>query len=74
MAKVIKGALVTVGDDKGTIGAIEEMGGEHQTTTHGEILVDEEHKLVTTPCYMLNANIVQIAEGAENVVKRLMEF
>jgi enhancing lycopene biosynthesis protein 2 len=74
MAKIIQGALVTVGSDEGTISAIEKMGGNHQLTTHGEIVVDEAFKLVTTPCYMLDANILQIAEGAENVVKRLLEF
>lgn len=74
IAKIIQGALVTVGSDEGTISAIEKMGGNHQVTTHGEIVVDEGFKLVTTPCYMLDANILQIAEGAENVVKRLLEF
>jgi len=74
MAKIIKGAVVTIGSDEGTIAAIEGMGGTHETTTHGEIVVDEGFKLVTTPCYMLDANILQIAEGAEKVVKRLLEF
>ncbi len=74
IAKIIQGAVVTVGSDEGTISAIEKMGGSHQVTTHGEIVVDDEFKLVTTPCYMLDANILQIAEGAENVVKRLLEF
>ncbi len=74
MAKIIGGAKVTVGSDEGTISAIEKMGGFHEVTTHGEIVVDEEFKLVTTPCYMLDANILQIAEGADNVVKRLLEF
>jgi enhancing lycopene biosynthesis protein 2 len=74
MAKIIQGAKVTIGSDEGTISAIEKMGGAHQVTTHGEIVVDEDFKLVTTPCYMLDANILQIAEGAENVIKRLLKF
>ena len=74
MTKIIEGAMVTIGSDEGTISAIEKMGGNHQVTTHGEIVVDEAFKLVTTPCYMLDANILQISEGAENVVKRLLEF
>lgn len=74
MARIIQGAIVTIGNDEATIKAIEGMGGTHERTTHGEIVVDEAFKLVTTPCYMLDANILQIAEGAENVVKKLLEL
>jgi enhancing lycopene biosynthesis protein 2 len=72
LAKILKGALVTIGDDKGTISAIEKMGGKHQATTHGEIIVDHQLKLVTTPCYMLDANILQIAKGAKKLVKKMI--
>ncbi|MDF1547902.1 MAG: isoprenoid biosynthesis glyoxalase ElbB [Bacteroidales bacterium] len=74
IAKIIQGALVTVGNDEPTIQAIENMGSNHQKATHGEIVVDEAFKIVSTPCYMLDANILQIAEGAENVVKKLMQL
>ena len=74
ITKIIQGAVVTIGNDEGTIEAIKKMGGSHKVATHGEIVVDEQFKLVTTPCYMLDANILQIAEGAENVVKKLLEF
>jgi len=50
------------------------MGAMHIITTHGEIVVDEKYKVITTPCYMLNATITQIAEGAENAVKKLLEM
>jgi len=72
MAKVLEGAEVTIGSDKGTAEAIEKMGGTHKTTTHGEVVVDEGFKLVTTPCYMLDATILDIADGAINVVKTIM--
>jgi enhancing lycopene biosynthesis protein 2 len=74
LAKILKGALVTVGNDKDTIAAIEKMGSKHQITTHGEIVVDELLNLVTTPCYMLDANIVQIAKGAKKLVKQMMKM
>ncbi len=72
MAKILQGAEVTIGNDKGTAEAIEKMGSVHKTTTHGEVVVDEGFKLVTTPCYMLDATILDIAEGALNVVKTIM--
>ncbi len=74
MAKVLQGAQVTIGSDKGTAEAIEKMGSTHTITTHGEVVVDEGFKLVTTPCYMLDATILNIADGADNVVKTIMEM
>jgi len=74
LAKILKGAKVTIGSDAGTIGAIEAMGGIHQETTHAEVVVDEQMKLVTSPCYMLDASISQIAVGAENTVQELLKL
>jgi enhancing lycopene biosynthesis protein 2 len=76
LAKVFagRGATLTIGNDPGTIGAIEAMGGQHKETTHGEVVVDEKLKLVTSPCYMLDASISQIADGANNTVKALLSL
>ena len=74
IAKVLVDVEVTIGNDKGTANAIESFGGTHIETTHGEIVVDEKYKLVTTPCYMLDATIDQIALGAENVVGKILEL
>lgn len=74
LAKIFEGKAVrlTIGNDPGTISAIEAMGGKHQETGHAEVVIDEKFKLVTSPCYMLDANISQIAQGAENTVRALL--
>lgn len=69
-----RGVTLTIGSDPDTIGAIEAMGGQHQETTHGEVVVDEKLKLVTSPCYMLDASISQIADGANNTVRTLLSL
>lgn len=74
MAKILEGAKVTVGQDEGTIKAITTMGGEHINTSHGEIIIDPKYKLVTTPCYMLDASISQIEQGAANVVQAILKM
>jgi len=74
LAKVLGEVDLTIGQDKGTADAIEAMGARHQITKHGEVTIDSKHKLVTTPCYMLDANIVEISEGAQNVVKAMMDL
>lgn len=74
LAKVLGDVEVTIGQDEGTAGAIETMGATHVKTTHGEIVVDKKYKVVTTPCYMLDATIDQIADGAESAVKKVLEL
>lgn len=74
MAKVFKGATLTIGSDVGTAQAIEELGATHKQTTHGEIITDEANKIVTSPCYMLDATISQIEEGAKNVVQKILSM
>jgi enhancing lycopene biosynthesis protein 2 len=74
LARLFKDARVTIGGDEGTAAAIGEMGGVHEVTSHGEVVVDTALKLATTPCYMLDANVQQIAEGAENVVEALLKM
>ena len=74
IAKILGDVEVTIGQDPGTEAAIVKMGASHQQTTHGEIVVDRKHRIVTTPCYMLNARVDQIGEGAENLVKALLEM
>jgi len=74
LAKVLGDVKVTIGQDEGTLQAIEKMGGVHEKTSHGQIVIDEKYKVVTTPCYMLEASIDQIADGAENAVGKILEM
>jgi enhancing lycopene biosynthesis protein 2 len=74
IARILSGARVTIGEDPATAGAIKAMGGIHQKTSHAEIVIDEHLKLVTSPCYMLDASISQIADGTENAVQALLEL
>ena len=75
VAKLIEGVTVTVGQDVDVAGAITgAFGGVHEATDHGEIVVDETNKIVTTPCYMLEPTISQVADGAENLVAALLKL
>jgi len=74
IAKILGDVAVTIGDDPGTEAAVVQMGASHSKTTHGEIVVDHEKKVVTTPCYMLDARVDQIGEGAENLIKAVLEM
>ncbi len=72
LAKIFGEVNLTIGDDESTIDALESLGATHVYTTHGEVVVDADHNLVTTPCYMLDATIGQISEGANNIVDAMI--
>jgi len=74
LAKVLEGVEVTIGNDAGTAAAVRQMGARHTETSHGEVVVDRKFKAVTTPCYMLDASIDQIADGADAVVRNLLDL
>jgi enhancing lycopene biosynthesis protein 2 len=74
IVKILGDVKVTIGSDPETASAIKAMGGQHIATTHGEVIIDTENKIVTTPCYMLDASLSQIAEGTENLVRAVLEL
>jgi len=74
IVKILPGANVTIGKDRETVSIIERMGGNHHETNHAEVIIDEKYKLVTSPCYMLDAHILQIEVGTQNVVDELIKL
>jgi len=74
LAKILGDVELTIGQDKGTAEAIKSMGATHKETTHGDVIVDKNYKVATTPCYMLDATIAQIGDGANNLVKAILEM
>ncbi len=73
VAKVLGDVDVTIGKDEGTIQAIEAMGGSHVETDHGDVVFDAENLVFTTPCYMLDATITDIWDGAYNIVDAILK-
>ena len=75
LAKVIGNDVkLTIGNDISTASDIKKMGAQHINTTHAEVVIDQKYKVVTTPCYMLDADITQIQLGTENLVKAVLEM
>ncbi len=69
-----KNPEVTIGNDIGTAGAIEAMGGQHKECSVDMIHVDSNNKLVTTPAYMLGPDIKDVAVGIEKLVNKVLEL
>ncbi len=69
-----QGPKLTIGTDKETSTALEKMGAKHEACPVREFVVDAEHKLVTTPAYMLANRISEAAEGIEKLVKEVLRL
>jgi len=74
LAGVFSGIDITIGKDKGTASDIEKLGAVHIESGPGEIVVDNNNKIVSTPAYMLDSTIADIADGANNLVKAIMDM
>ncbi len=68
------GVTVTVGNDADTAKAIEAMGGKHQVCEVSQACTDEQHKVVTTPAYMLANSISEAQLGIEKCVQQVIAW
>jgi len=65
---------VTIGNDPGTVAAINATGAKHIEATVNEVVVDESAKIVTTPAYMLAQNISEVFSGIQKLVDKVLEL
>lgn len=65
---------LTIGTDAETARAIEAMGSHHLACPVDEFRVDEEHRIVSTPAYMLAGRISEAALGIERAVRELLRL
>ncbi len=65
---------LTIGTDSATASDIEFFGAKHQNARVDEIVVDELHRIVTTPAYMLGPDISDIAKGIEKLVSKIIDW
>ncbi|MFT0211368.1 isoprenoid biosynthesis glyoxalase ElbB [Pseudomonas sp. F1_0610] len=76
LAAAVYGAGVscTIGTDKATAEVLQSMGAQHKDCAVDAIVVDTQHKLVTTPAYMLAESISQSAKGIEALVHEVLRL
>lgn len=68
-------AQLTLGNDPGVGAAMAQLGQRHQDTPNARgIVIDEAHKLVTTPAYMFDdARLSDVWVGIERCVSEVMK-
>ena len=74
LANVLDDITITLGSsDCGPAKDILEMGAHHQPTKYGEVTSDLKNKILTTPCFMLDATLKDIYNGAYNMVEAFVK-
>lgn len=68
------GVKGTIGNDAATSAAFDAMGGVHTECSVNSIVYDEEHKVISTPAYMLAGSISEAASGIEKLVSKLISL
>ncbi|QTL36204.1 isoprenoid biosynthesis glyoxalase ElbB [Pseudoalteromonas viridis] len=69
-----KGTLATIGNDEATAQAVEALGASHINCGVSDIVVDDTHKVISTPAYMLAGSISEASAGIEKAVQKLIEL
>lgn len=67
-------AKLTIGNDPDTAKAIADLGCAHSDCAVEEIVVDEEHRIISTPAYMLGPGPAAIGAGIEAGVDQLLRW
>ena len=65
---------LTIGADPHTAAAITEMGGQHHNVGPTDVFVDEDNRLVSTPCYMNDVGPWIVFQGAEKLVEEVLRL
>jgi enhancing lycopene biosynthesis protein 2 len=65
---------LTVGKHPELIKQIEQLGAVHVISRGSEAVVDSEHKVVSTPLSLLELEIMEIAQGTENLVTGMIDL
>lgn len=86
VAKALEGSAVhpslTVGtteaaspyDIKGTREALQSVGASTAYASIHEIHVDVENKIITAPCYMMDANVAEVFNNVQLAIQKLFEI
>jgi enhancing lycopene biosynthesis protein 2 len=86
LAKALEGSiyspLLTIGSDQesspydisGFARGLEKTGMKTEMRTIREITIDRENKIITAPCYMMDANIVEIRKNIRSAIEALRDL
>ena len=74
IARILGDVTVTIGNDPETCLAIKAMGGTPEICSAAQVCVDRKNKIISTPCYMLDKSLKEVAQSTSNAVRDLMDM
>ena len=68
------GVHLTIGSDPATAAEIEKAGAHHVSCTVIDYVSDRDHKVLSTPAYMLDAKPYEVFTGVRKMIRELVEM
>ncbi|ADU64893.1 ThiJ/PfpI domain-containing protein [Desulfurispirillum indicum S5] len=65
---------LTIGSDSATAEQISRTGANHIEARVTDVVVDNEHRIVTTPAYMLGQRMSEVKSGIDKLVQNVLEL
>lgn len=69
-----EGISLTIGNDESTAEGIRAMGAVHRDCPVESIHIDSEHRIVSTPAYMLGKRVWEVHAGIDLLVKTIARW
>jgi len=63
---------LTIGNDASTAQALQAMGCKHRDCAVTDCVIDADHRIVTTPAYMFDARVSEVAQGIGKLVDAVL--
>lgn len=67
-------AQLTIGEDRAVAEAIEKMGCRHVDCHAGGHVTDKDHRIATTPAFMLESGLAEVFEGIQGMVGAVLRM
>ncbi|MFH1653912.1 MAG: isoprenoid biosynthesis glyoxalase ElbB [Pseudomonadota bacterium] len=67
-------ATITIGNDSKVAADLKNLGMKHRECPASDCVVDEEHKIVTTPAYMTAKGIAELWKGISKLVGEVIRL
>lgn len=74
ITKIYQGARFTIGHDVSIAAHIQDMGCQHVNCEANDVVVDEVHRIVSTPANMVAKNMSDVYMGIKKLVQALKTF
>jgi len=73
-ARLFPEVELTIGSDRDTANALEQMGAHHKSCPVDAFVCDEKARVVSCPAYMLGPGIKDVAAGIEKLVDEVLRL